>query len=134
MTASHKLLLLVTGIVIGCTPSTAANSAAGGAPKDSRTLTYEEITRSQIGGNAYEVISRLRPSFLTGRGEVTVMGSTDSKYPAVYLDGVLYGDIKSLSNLDASQIAEVRLYPAWEAQTKFGTGNNSGVIAITSRR
>src|SRR6266550_4573091 len=102
MTASHKLLLLVTGVVIGCTPSTAANS--GGSPKDSRTLTFEEISRSQIGGNAYEVISRLRPSFLTGRGEVTVMGSTDSKYPA------------------------------WEAQTKFGTGNNSGVIAITSRR
>jgi hypothetical protein len=130
MTASHKFLLLVTGVVIGCTPSTAANSS----PKDSRTLTFEEISHSQIGGNAYEVISRLRPSFLTGRGEVTVMGSSDSKYPAVYVDGVFYGDLKSLSNLDSSQIAEVRLYPAWEAQTKFGTGNNSGVIAITTRR
>jgi len=132
MTASHKMLLLVTGLVIGCTPSTAANS--GGSASNSRILTYEEISRSQIGGNAYEVISRLRPSFLTGRGEVTVMGPSESKYPSVYLDGVLYGDIKSLSNLDASQIAEVRLYPAWEAQTKFGTGSNSGVIAITSRR
>jgi hypothetical protein len=133
MTASHKLLLLVAGVVIGCTPSTAANSG-GNPPHDSRTLTLEEINRSQIGGNAYEVISRLRPSFLTGRGEVSVMGPAESKYPSVYLDGVLYGDIKSLRNLDASQIGEVRLYPAWEAQTKFGTGNNSGVIAITSRR
>jgi hypothetical protein len=132
MIASNKLLLLFAGVVIGCTPSTAANS--GGNAGGSRVLTQEEITRSQVGGNAYELISRLRPSFLTGRGEVTVMGPTESKYPSVYLDGVLYGDIKSLSNLDSSQIAEVRLYPAWEAQTKFGTTSNSGVIAITSRR
>lgn len=132
MTASRKLILLVTSVVIGCTPSA---SGTGGTPRqDSRILTLEEINRSKIGGNAYEVISRLRPAFLTGRGEVTVMGPTESKYPSVYLDGVLYGDIKSLSNLDASQIAEVRLYPAWEAQTKFGTTSNSGVIAITSRR
>jgi hypothetical protein len=133
MTASRKLILLISSIVIGCTPSTAANSS--GTPKtDSRTLTSEEIDRSQIGGTAYEVISRLRPAFLIGRGEVTVMGPAESRFPSVYLDGVLYGDINSLRNLDSSHIGEVHMYQAWEAQTKFGTGNNSGVIAITSRR
>ena len=133
MTASRKLMLLVTGIVIACTPSTSATSG-GNPPSNSHTLTLEEIERSQIGGTAYEVISRLRPAFLVGRGEVTVMGPPESKFPSVYLDGVLYGDINSLRNLDASHIGEVRMYQAWEAQTKFGTGNNGGVIAITSRR
>jgi hypothetical protein len=132
MTASRKLMLLAISVVIGCTPSTSAKS--GGPGPDSRTLKLEEIERSQMSGTAYDVISRLRPSFLTGRGEVTVMGTAESKFPSVYLDGVLYGDINSLRNLDGSHIAEVRMYQAWEAQTKFGTGNNSGVIAITTRR
>ena len=133
MTASRKLMLVVTAIAIGCTHSTSPNSSENPRP-DSRTLTFDEINRSQIGGTAYEVIHRLRPSFLVSRGQVTVMGPAESAYPSVYLDGTLYGDINSLRNLDSSQIAEVRMYPAWEAQTKFGTGNNSGVIAITTRR
>lgn len=131
MTASRNLMLLAVGIVLGCTPST--SNSSGGSP-DSRVIKYEEIERSQIGGSAYEVISRLRPSFLVGRGDVTVMGPRESRYPNVYVDGVPYGDIGSLRRLDAAQIGEIRLYPAYEAQTKFGTGNNSGVIAITTRR
>jgi hypothetical protein len=131
MTGSRTLILLAVGIVLGCTPSA---SKSGDNPPDSRILRLAEIERSQIGGTAYEVISRLRPGFLVGRGEVTVMGPPESKYPSVYLDGVFYGDIQSLRRVDSNQIAEVRLYPAYEAQTRFGTGNNSGVIAITTRR
>ena len=132
MTASRKLLLLVIGVVIGCTPSTSAVSGAASPP--SSTLTFEEISRYQLGGTAYDVISRLRPSFLVSRGQVTIMGPAESSFPAVYVDGLLYGDINSLRNLDANHIGEVRMYQAAEAQTKFGTGNHSGVIAITTRR
>jgi hypothetical protein len=39
-----------------------------------------------------------------------------------------------LRNIPASQVSTIRLYRAWEATTKFGTGNMSGVIAITTRQ
>jgi hypothetical protein len=95
----------------------------------------DEIRQANVGGNAYDVISRLRPGFLVSRGQTTISNGTQaSSYPNVYLDGVAYGDINTLRNIDAIQIAEVRLFQAWEAQTKFGVGNNGGVIAITTRR
>ncbi len=98
-------------------------------------LGYEEISRSGIGGSAYDVISRLRPAFLVSRGQTTVSaGQAAASYPNVYLDGVAYGDITALRTIDASHIGEIRMYQAWEAQTKFGMGNDGGVIAITTRR
>ena len=132
MTAAQTFMVLATGELIGCTPS--ASGTGGNAP-DSRTLRYEEISKAGVGGTAYDVISRLRPGFLVSRGQTTLnSGTAASSYPNVYLDGVPYGDITTLRNIDASHIGEVRLFQAWEAQTKFGVGNNGGVIAITTRR
>ena len=92
--------------------------------------------KSGVGGSAYEVISRLRPGFLVSRGQTTLQPGTapTSGYPNVYLDGVSYGELASLRTIDAGQIEDVRMFQAWEAQTKFGMGNNGGVIAITTRR
>jgi hypothetical protein len=133
MTASRTLMLLATGAFLGCT--SAVSSTSGGSAPSSRVLSYEEISRAGVSGTAYDVISRLRPSFLVSRGETTLInGTATSSYPNVYVDGVVYGDITTLRNIDSNQVAEVRLYQASEAQTKFGMGNNGGVIAITTRR
>lgn len=133
MTAARIFLLLATGAVIGCAPSVSGTS--GGNAPDSRTLGFEEISRAAVGGSAYDVISRLRPGFLISRGQATISnGTAASSYPNIYLDGVPYGDINTLRSIDASHIAEVHMFQAWEAQTKFGVGNNGGVIAITTRR
>jgi len=133
MVAARTFMLLATGALIGCTSS--GYSGGGSAPESRNTLRYDEISQANVGGSAYDVISRLRPGFLVSRGQATISnGTAASSYPNVYLDGVPYGDIATLRNIDASHIAEVRLFQAWEAQTKFGVGNNGGVIAITTRR
>jgi hypothetical protein len=44
-----------------------------------------------------------------------------------------FGQIASLRTIPASQVSTIRLYRAWEAATKFGTGNMGGVIAVTTR-
>jgi hypothetical protein len=132
MNAARMFMLVSIGAVVGCASS---GSSGGGSAPDSRTLRYDEISKANVGGNAYDVISRLRPGFLVSRGQATISnGTAASSYPNIYLDGVPYGDITTLRNIDASHIAEVRLFQAWEAQTKFGVGNNGGVIAITTRR
>lgn len=129
MIISRALFVFAFATLVGC-----ATSAPSDRP-DSRILTREEISKSGIGGTAYDVISRLRPAFLVSRGQTTLTnGTAATSYPNIYLDGVAYGDITSLRGLDGAQIGEVRLYQAWEAQTKFGMGNNGGVISITTRR
>lgn len=129
----HARLLpaVIVAISLGCA---AASSSGSTGERRSQIITQQEINAAGMSGNAFEVISRLRPNFLVSRGQTTVSGDQSLAYPNVYLDGVAFGDINTLRNLDAAQIAEIRLYQAWEAQTKFGLGNSGGVIAITTRR
>jgi hypothetical protein len=129
MIVRRAFIVLAVSVLAGCA------TASSGAKSDSRLLTQEEIQKAGVSGSAYDVISRLRPAFLVSRGQTTLSDPSGIKsFPNVYLDGVAYGDSTSLRNIDSIQIAVVRMYQAWEAQTKFGMGNNGGVIAITSRR
>jgi hypothetical protein len=131
MIRARILVLLVAAASIGC----ASSGSGTGKRPSSQVITQQEIADSGLGETAFEVISRLRPNFLTSRGQTSLStGQAASAYPNVYVDGLAYGDINTLKNINAMQIAEIRLYQAWEAQTKFGLGNNAGVIAITIRK
>lgn len=94
------------------------------------------ITQSEIEGSgsvtAYDAVQKLRGTFLSDRGKTTIIG-TSSSMPVVFLDGIRYGDIQSLRNISATQVATIRLYRAWEAQQKFGNGQMGGVIEVTTR-
>jgi outer membrane cobalamin receptor len=104
-----------------------------GARADSQIITEDEVEASRA-MTAYEVIQKLRANFLTYRGETSFDRSKSQPYPTVYIDGQEYGQISSLRNIPASQVATIRLYRSWEATTQFGAGNMGGVIAVTTRR
>ena len=132
MVRTRLLSLLIVAMSIGCA---SASTSGSGGERRSQLITQKEIAASGMSGSAFEVITRLRPNFLVSRGQTTLNnGESTASYPNVYLDGVTFGDINTLRNIDSAQIAEIRLYQAWEAQTKFGMGNSGGVIAITTRR
>ena len=84
--------------------------------------------------DAYNAILKLRADFLTNRGRITVSNDNSSPYPTVYVDGTRYGDVSVLRTIPASQVAQVRLYRSWEAETKYGHGNLGGVLEVTTRR
>jgi hypothetical protein len=129
MTGARVLVLFIVACVIGC-----ASSGASSTRTSSSVITQQEL-REAGSGTAYDVIRRLRPNFLVSRGEMTLGNAQNSSpYPNVYLDGLMYGDINSLKNIDSQQMVEVRMYQSWEAQSKFGLGNNNGVIAITTHK
>lgn len=130
VSARMSFVLVVAAMSFGC----AGSSSGVSGDRRSQIITQQEINAAGMSGNAFELISRLRPNFLVSRGQTTLSGEASTAYPNVYLDGVAFGDLGTLRNIDSGQIAEIRLYPAWEAQTKFGLGNNGGVIAITTRR
>jgi hypothetical protein len=131
MVRPRLLPLVIIALSLGCAPS---SSPGDGGDRKSQVITLKEINAAGMSGSAYELISRLRPGFLVSRGQTTLTGAQSVAYPNVYLDGVAFGDINTLRNIDAAQIAEVRMYQSWEAQTKFGLGNSGGVIAIVTRR
>ena len=121
--------LLMSVLVISC----ARPSVAPRGVYDTQTITEQEIVASNA-INAYEAIQRLRSNFLTYRGETSFYLSHSKSMPTVYVDEQKYGEITVLENIPAQQIASIRLYRAWEATTRYGTGNTAGVIAVTTRR
>ena len=130
MIGTRLLRMSVTTVVVAC-----AAPAVSSHSDDSRSqlITQEEIEASRA-PTAYEVIQKLRANFLTYRGETSFDKNKSQPYPTVYVDGQEYGSVTMLRNIPSSQVATIRLYRAWEATTKFGTGNMGGVIAVTTRQ
>lgn len=100
-------------------------------PEDPEIITQDQIIASRA-TSAYDVIKKLHGNFLSYRGRTSFIDSASSM-PQVFMDDQIYGPISSLRNIPASQIAEIRLYRAWEAVLKYGTGLPGGAIAIKSR-
>jgi hypothetical protein len=95
----------------------------------------EISARANEATNALQIIQKLRPQMLTGRGlgsPTDVTGETGR--PRVYVDNISYGDLSSLSNLTANQIKEIRFLNSRDATTQWGTGHMGGVILVTTKR
>ena len=107
-------------------------SAAVRRHYEAHVITEAEIIEADV-ASAYDVIRKLRANFLTYRGRTNFRGASASE-PRVYVDDQPYGALSSLRTIRSVQVAEIRLYRAWEATTKFGTGNMDGVIAVTTRK
>lgn len=112
-------------------PETAAPAAPAAPTKADQVITEKEIVESQA-LTAYDAIVKLRGNFLTNRGKTSILGNSPT-VPTVYLDGQMYGNISTLKNISARQIASIRLYRAWEATTKFGASNVGGVIDVITK-
>lgn len=129
MSRASLFLALVSAALAGCSASTSETGRNFSGP----VITEEEILSSGA-SSAYEAIQRLRANFLSYRGETSVDPSRSSPYPTVYVDGLPYGEIASLTTIRAGDIASIRLYRSWEATTRFGLGNMGGVIEILTKR
>jgi len=102
--------------------------------QDSHTpnvITADQIEASQS-VTAYEAIQKLQPNFLVARGPTSLSG-TSSAFPNVWLDDVPYGPLATLKDIPAQNVALIRMYRAWEATYKFGTGNMGGVIEVFTK-
>ena len=108
----------------------APNRVARAIP-DPQLITADEIVSSRA-TTAYDAIQRLRANYLTARGETSFLVPS-SPYPNVYVDGLRFGSIEALRGIPAEEIRTIRLYRSWDATTRYGNGNASGVIAVTTR-
>src|SRR5438093_5500860 len=87
MSVKHLHLVAIAAIA-ACAPSTSGTSNASGAPRSSNALTVEEITAFNTEGRtAFDVVSRLRPSWLRARGVQSIARASDStEYALVIVD------------------------------------------------
>lgn len=121
----------VFGMAVAAATAGCAHPGPPPTPAPYNTITADQIVKSEA-TNAYEVVQRLHPSFLTGRGPTNVRDPA-SALPNVYVDDVPYGPLSTLATIEAGDIAMIRIYRAWEATFKFGTGNMGGVIDVYTK-
>jgi hypothetical protein len=118
----------VASALAACASHRAAEQQFG----DATTITEAEIDSSHL-ATAYDVIHKLRPQFLVGRGKLTLDPSVPAALPRVYVDDQFYGQATELRGILTGSIESIRFYSASAAQYKYGHDNAAGVIAITTK-
>jgi hypothetical protein len=110
--------------------SSSAQRARRGGPN---VITSDEI-QSENFRSAFEIIERLRPQMLRGRGSISISDNTGaSTIPVVYVDNVQFGAIETLRNIPAMQVREIQYINQSDATTRWGTGHAGGVIMILTK-
>lgn len=120
--------------LLGILMASACGSSGQNAQSDynASLISEDEIVASGA-QTAYDAIKKLRSNFLVSRG-ATTLNNTSTDEPTVYVDDQRFGLVQTLKQIPANQVAEIRLFRAWEATTKYGTGNMGGVIAVFTKR
>lgn len=95
-------------------------------------ITREQIEESNY-STALQVVQRLKPRWLrpVRFGGGTLGGPPPE--PVVVLDGVRFGDLSSLSGINAIMVDHIEYMTATEATTLYGTGYMGGAIRVFSR-
>ena len=134
---SHYLLSLATLAAVA-TMAACASGSGGGSSSSSPRMDAYVITAAEIANvgatDAYEAVQKLRPNFMRERGQTSLSdpGSTDVT-PNVYLNDTKVGDISALKDIPTDNIVTIKYWNDKEAQARFGVGNVSGVIQVTTR-
>lgn len=124
-----RVMVLLTALALapGCA------STGSGEERESRDV----LTRAQLENvdhlNAYEAIRRYRSLWLrSGRGQDS-FESQGRRGLRVYLDDVYFGGPNTLTQIDVSDIEEIRFLDKRRATTRFGIDHAEGAILITTR-
>ena len=136
MSVKH-LYLVAVAAALGCASQGASpgSSASGMPQKTANYLPFDEIANAHADGNTvYDAVARLRPNWLAAHGVTSSTNSTTTEYATVFVDGVLYGDLGTLRNLQAYHVADIRYYDITQSGAKYGIrGGSSGVIDVRTK-
>jgi hypothetical protein len=119
--------LLSAACASGGKAGTSANSVA--ATRGSRYLVTEEELAGVGDRSAYEALQQLRPTFLRSRDPQTINNPNPAPI-GVFVDGGRTEGLDALKRIRASTVKEMRFFEPQDANTRFGTGHNGGVIAV----
>ena len=127
----HAVLLLTLLAAQGCGASGGGASTGQSRPRARADLiTLEEMQRAQF-SNAHELVTALRPRWLHGRGDDTILG--EPAEVQVVMDGVKLGGVGALRNVTVAGIGYLQFFDPMTAASRWGPGFQNGAIYISSR-
>ncbi|MFC1492996.1 hypothetical protein ACFL6O_03480 [candidate division KSB1 bacterium] len=95
-----------------------------------RNLIVEEEILKTGAVSAYDLINKLRPFWLRGRGSRSVNFTETADFPIIYVNGQKFGTIETLREISNSNITEIRFLPSSDATIRFGMNHGGGAIMI----
>ena len=94
------------------------------APHNRDLITAEEIATISA-TDAFEVVERLRPSFLSSHGTLTP--------PVAYVDGLPFGELPALHRIQPASIASIQYLDPLMATQRYGRAAGGGAILVTTK-
>jgi len=133
-----RLYLVLVAAALGCASqnlNSGSSPQSGVAQKSANYLPYDEIANAHADvSTVYDAVARLRPNWLAAHGVTSSNMSSTTEFATVFVDGVLYGDLNTLRNLQAYHVADIRYYDITQAGARFGIrGGSSGVIDVRTK-
>lgn len=128
MRTVRTLITFLCAAVLTASCAASPNAANGGAA--SRYVVTEAELASLGDRSAYEALQQVRPTFLRSRDAQTTSNPSPTAV-AVFVNGGRTEGVEALRTIRASTVKEMRFYEPQDANTKFGTGHNGGVIEVT---
>jgi hypothetical protein len=131
-TIALRSLVLFGVLMTGCASKQVAERPAVVVTPNRFVLSEAELQAADD-LNLYDVIQRLRPTFLRSRQPRS--NTTPNPEPVhVFVDGLRAEGFSTLQILVPKNVKEVRFYEPQQANVRFGTGHHGGLIAVTLRR
>jgi hypothetical protein len=125
----NSRMLIALGCAVVLSAACASKGAPGTGPTVSRYVVTEQDLTPVAERSAYEALQQIRPTFLRSRDPQT---PTHMPTPvAVFVDGGRTEGLDVLRSIRANRVKEMRFYEPQDANTKFGTGHNGGVIEVS---
>ena len=116
--------IIAFGLAVGLAACSSGGGGSSGPRRDPNLITAEEMAEFST-LSALDVIRRLRPRWLQGRGQ---------SRPQVIQDGARLGDPQNaLRSVSVSDIESLRYLSASDATMRYGTNYPGGAIEVTSR-
>jgi hypothetical protein len=115
----------------GAPAGAAAPSPSQQTRRDPNVITRAEIDQADWATNAFDLVQRLRPTFMRASGTTGVSGA--ARTPMVRLNDQDMGDVAGLRQIMLSSVKEIRYYSATEATAKFGGMRGRPVIHVTMK-
>ena len=126
--ASMRLLITLASVAL-----LSAACASSGAPATSKTTARYVVTQADLVNvsdrSVYDALQQLRPTFLRSR-DVQTTSHQEVTPVAVFVDGGRTEGLDVLRTIRSSTVKELRFYEPAEANAKFGTGHNGGLIEV----
>ena len=92
-----------------------------------------DAIRGSTAGNAYELVRRMKPQWLQGRGRESLRSARES-VPVVYVGSTRQGTVEILHSFALGGIEELLYVDATTATTRYGSGHGGGVILVVLRQ